>query len=288
MRHAPDPRVLLDVATVQLTSEQVGDDVGALVARIQRLERQLADGVPAAGRSDGSVAVALPPPAAARGCSGRSVHGANQARLPGRCGAPSPPARSDRSARCRRRAASRASSSAARHRAACGCRPPALPAPPSRRRPRPSGGGPVTAADWETVRPTLRGMARAVFSPATLVASAAGSVTLGLAQRHPPHEMRTAPIRRRAGAGRSRRAPRSPSSSSSTVAVRVRPARVVAVPVAAASRWSLRSYARPTLRRRLARRSRDDPAASMSAGALAHDTAPQAATDDPRSEAQLT
>ncbi|MEP6299929.1 MAG: DNA polymerase III subunit gamma/tau, partial [Ilumatobacter sp.] len=49
MRQAPDPRVLLDVATVQLTSEQVGAaDIAGLVARIQKLERRLADGVPAA------------------------------------------------------------------------------------------------------------------------------------------------------------------------------------------------------------------------------------------------
>ncbi|MGA9279361.1 DNA polymerase III subunit gamma/tau, partial [Ilumatobacter sp.] len=48
MRNAPDPRVLLDVATVRLCSEDVGDDVGALAARVHRLERKVADGVPAA------------------------------------------------------------------------------------------------------------------------------------------------------------------------------------------------------------------------------------------------
>jgi hypothetical protein len=41
-------------------------------------------------------------------------------------------------------------------------------------------GGALTAADWEAVRPTLRGMARAVFSPATFVASTPGNVRLGL------------------------------------------------------------------------------------------------------------
>ncbi len=39
MRHAPDPRVLLEVALVQLTHEEVGHDVGALAARVERLER---------------------------------------------------------------------------------------------------------------------------------------------------------------------------------------------------------------------------------------------------------
>ena len=47
MRHAPDPRVLLDVATVQLTADSVGGDIAALLQRIERLERQVAAGVPA-------------------------------------------------------------------------------------------------------------------------------------------------------------------------------------------------------------------------------------------------
>ena len=37
MRHAPDPRVLLEVALVKLTSAAVGNDVAALMARIERL-----------------------------------------------------------------------------------------------------------------------------------------------------------------------------------------------------------------------------------------------------------
>ncbi len=55
MRHAPDPRVLLDVATVQLTADAVSTDTSALVARLDRIERQLADG-----------SVAAPAPAVAR------------------------------------------------------------------------------------------------------------------------------------------------------------------------------------------------------------------------------
>ncbi|MGB3736111.1 MAG: DNA polymerase III subunit gamma/tau, partial [Ilumatobacter sp.] len=52
MRQAPDPRVLLDVATVQLTSEQVGGaDIAGLTARIQKLERMISEGIPAAAAS---------------------------------------------------------------------------------------------------------------------------------------------------------------------------------------------------------------------------------------------
>ena len=45
MRHAPDPRVLLDVAAVQLTADSVAPDLGALLARLHRLEEQVAAGV---------------------------------------------------------------------------------------------------------------------------------------------------------------------------------------------------------------------------------------------------
>ncbi|HSP28267.1 MAG TPA: DNA polymerase III subunit gamma/tau, partial [Ilumatobacteraceae bacterium] len=45
MRHAPDPRVLLDVATVQLTADSVSGDTAALLQRLERLERQVAEGV---------------------------------------------------------------------------------------------------------------------------------------------------------------------------------------------------------------------------------------------------
>jgi DNA polymerase-3 subunit gamma/tau len=38
MRHAPDARLLLEVALVKLTRQQAGDDLSGLVARIERLE----------------------------------------------------------------------------------------------------------------------------------------------------------------------------------------------------------------------------------------------------------
>ena len=48
MRHAPDPRVLLDVAAVQLTADSVAPDLAALLTRLHRLEEQVAAGIPAA------------------------------------------------------------------------------------------------------------------------------------------------------------------------------------------------------------------------------------------------
>ncbi len=44
MRHAPDPRLLLDIALVQLTSEASGTDLTSVLARIERIERAVASG----------------------------------------------------------------------------------------------------------------------------------------------------------------------------------------------------------------------------------------------------
>ncbi|MCX6519675.1 MAG: DNA polymerase III subunit gamma/tau [Actinobacteria bacterium] len=46
MRHAPDPRLLLEVALVQLTHQAASNDIGALMDRIDRLEKALAEGGP--------------------------------------------------------------------------------------------------------------------------------------------------------------------------------------------------------------------------------------------------
>ncbi len=48
MRHAPDPRLLLEVALVQLSHPAASNDVSVLLDRVTRLEQQLAAGPPAA------------------------------------------------------------------------------------------------------------------------------------------------------------------------------------------------------------------------------------------------
>ncbi len=50
MRHAPDPRLLLEVALVQLAHPVASNDVSVLLDRVTRLEQQLAAGPPAAAR----------------------------------------------------------------------------------------------------------------------------------------------------------------------------------------------------------------------------------------------
>ena len=44
MRHAPDPRILVEVALVQLTHDDAGGDLGALTARLERLEQAVKAG----------------------------------------------------------------------------------------------------------------------------------------------------------------------------------------------------------------------------------------------------
>ncbi len=190
MRHAPDPRVLLDVATVQLTSEQVGDDVGALVARVQRLERRLAEGVPAPAAA---APVAAAPPASnvpAPTAAAPADRTDGRTKLGARAGAATPP-----SPRPVEEPAAAVPTPAASPETA------PTPAASSETLPAPTddtpspgvaaasatpddtaaaSGGSLSAADWEAVRPTLRGMARAVFSPATFVSSTPGHVRLGL------------------------------------------------------------------------------------------------------------
>jgi len=48
MRHAPDARLLLDVALVQLTHEAASSDMGAILDRLDRLEKAVAEGGPRA------------------------------------------------------------------------------------------------------------------------------------------------------------------------------------------------------------------------------------------------
>jgi DNA polymerase III subunit gamma/tau len=56
LRHAPDPRVLVEVALVQLTTQPAAaaDDVVALAARVSKLEQALAAGGPAAPPAPGA------------------------------------------------------------------------------------------------------------------------------------------------------------------------------------------------------------------------------------------
>ncbi len=143
MRHAPDPRVLLDVATVQLTADSVSNDTSALVARLDRIERQLADGVVAAA----APSAAQPPvdPSTGRAALGGRVRRTTPE--------PENPVESSPTAAVEHAAEPTA-------------------APPQNS---------ITADAWEnTVRPSLKGMPRAIYAPATFVRSSDGVLTLSV------------------------------------------------------------------------------------------------------------
>ena len=163
MRHAPDPRVLLDVATVQLTSDSASTDVSALAARLDRLERQLADGVPSAA---GAPAVARSAPVDPS--TGRAALGGRVRQAPAAAAAAGPatapePARSDGDIAAESTSAVSAPAAEA-------------PVPAAQ-----TAADTVTADAWEnSVRPALRGMPRAIYAPATFVRSSATVVTLAV------------------------------------------------------------------------------------------------------------
>ena len=90
MRHAPDPRILVEVALVQLTHVEAGGDLGALTARIERLEQaaKTGGGLPGSGHAPAGAAPVDP-------ATGRAVLG-GRAKVPATPPAapttPSPPA----------------------------------------------------------------------------------------------------------------------------------------------------------------------------------------------------
>ena len=159
MRHAPDPRVLLDVAAVQLTADDAGGDVGALLARLERLERQVAAGVTA------SPAPAPAPPVDP--ATGRAALG-GRAR-------PGPATSQSTGSTTEQPTASAAVESSETPEIAETVEPERAASTST------GSAAPLTADVWEnSIRPALRGMARAVYGPATFVRSSESTLTLSV------------------------------------------------------------------------------------------------------------
>ncbi len=163
MRHAPDQRVLLEVALVRLAHDASGSDTGALLARVEKLEQQLASGVPAAA--------AAPParPAPVDPATGRVVVGGRArreapARPAGDAPAPAPAAAGP--------PAEPPAASAA---------PPSQPAAPS----SPAAPGATVARAVQAwtgeLLPGLKpAIARAVYSSARMVGERDGAIVLSV------------------------------------------------------------------------------------------------------------
>ena len=172
MRHAPDPRLLLDVALVQLTHEAAGNDMSALLSRLERLEAAVAKG----GMVDPSMPTKRPAPTDPT--TGRAVLG-GRARRDDTAPVPA-------GARPAAAAPAAVAAPAAQAPAPAPVATPApAPAPVAAPAPAvaPSGSidaAMVSAAWQQSILSTLKPMARALFSAGHIVGDSNGTLLVGL------------------------------------------------------------------------------------------------------------
>ncbi len=169
MRHAPDARVLLEVAVVRLTARDAAPDVAALAARLARVERRLDDA------PTGPLATSAPEAARPSG-SGRATLGGRARRAAAPSPSESPGVASDRHSPEVDAATGEATPDVVAD-ADADADADAAPTPAHT-----SGGSPsVDRPLWEeTVRPTLRGRVKAMYAPASFVGASGATITLGL------------------------------------------------------------------------------------------------------------
>ncbi|MFM2076168.1 MAG: polymerase gamma/tau subunit [Actinomycetota bacterium] len=179
MRHAPDPRLLLEVALVQLTHEAASVDVSVLLDRIERLEHTVAT-------RDVTAPIARPAPVDPS--TGRAALG-GRARPAGSSSGPPAGSRAHPSTE-----PAPASLAAVPDPPAAAPEPaaaPPAPAEPPRAVPPPAASQPAApasagratadhaAAVWATdIMPALKGITRAMFSTTKLLGSKDGTVVL--------------------------------------------------------------------------------------------------------------
>ncbi|MGE0877787.1 MAG: DNA polymerase III subunit gamma/tau [Acidimicrobiia bacterium] len=170
LRHAPDPRLLLDVTLVRLASPEADTSVGALLERIERLER---GGHTSQSPASASTSAASTPPGAATSAPeaprGRAVLGSRA-----RAAAPPPS----------ERPVPRAAERPAPAPPAAEPTPEPTAAPAAAPSAATTAGGPLDVAmvgrAWsEKAHPTLRGLAKPLYAAAKLIAVEGDTVTFG-------------------------------------------------------------------------------------------------------------
>jgi DNA polymerase III subunit gamma/tau len=201
MRHSPDPRLLLEVALVQLTHQAAAHDIGALMDRIERLEQALADGGsrpvaaastpvdPATGRvplgararRDATGPMARPTPAASTPAASTPAASTPAARTPPQTSMSSDPA--PREAPLRQHDAAPAPVAVEPAVAPAGPAAAVVPEPDEPAAP-PSAGASASPADqalvrWGEIVPTLKPLVRAIYSVPKMLGVRNGSLTLG-------------------------------------------------------------------------------------------------------------
>ena len=185
MRHAPDPRLLLEVALVQLTHDAAGADLHSLMSRLERLEQTVAAGAQAAPAPR---AVPTDPD------TGRATIGGRARREAGSSTTASPAADTDSNTNANRASLGHPSQS-----------PTATPATSTPAAAAPPGNAPAVAAAatdddqipslFETqVRPALRGMAKAIYMGAHVGTMSGGALVISFAGE--PHRVRAEEYRR--------------------------------------------------------------------------------------------
>jgi len=171
MRHAPDPRLLLEVALVQLTHEASNTDLAVLLQRLERLEQQVASGA-AAPATRPSPVDPVTGRAVLGGRAGRSGLGPSSKSPP-----TAPAAEPAREADAPPPSAPVASEPAP-------AVPPAAPTPPAAPAPARStaaGSAAAAVAVWTSdVLPSLKGLARAVIASTRLLGERDGAVAVGV------------------------------------------------------------------------------------------------------------
>ena len=161
IRHAPDPRLLLDVALVRLTNQDADVSPAALLTRIERLER-------AATATAARAQPTEPPP-------DPPAPGTAPARAPASAAAPA--GRAALGARARRVDPPAQPAQAAPPAAA----PAPLPEPPAATADAPFPSRDALTIAWaDHVVPRLKGMARAIYLPGRFVAAEDGQATFAL------------------------------------------------------------------------------------------------------------
>lgn len=160
MRLAPDPRILIEVALVQLTHDDVGDDPDAMLARLERLEqrvKQLAEGGTVGGAAPARAGAPKDP------ATGRAVLGGAAQRPVARApeSAPAAPAPAPAAAAASAPAPAPAPTTAPT--AAPTAAP--SPAPAAAESPVRSSSGASLADVWDSsVKGRLKGMARPLYA----------------------------------------------------------------------------------------------------------------------------
>ena len=187
MRHAPDPRLLLEVALVQLTHQAASNDVSVLLERLDRLEHQLASGAPAVPATRPTP---VDPATGRAALGGRARPAATAAAAPVAAPAAPPAAAAVTTATAAPAAAPPPAAPSVEAAPPPAAPPPATPppaAPPAAPPATPAAavGGSLAAdaaARWATeIKPKLKGLARALFSNTTLLGERDGSFALGVA-----------------------------------------------------------------------------------------------------------